>query len=72
MPEYASKATPETKLQWAYIGAGSQSQNASLYCASEGLGSVVRTSINGETFGKHIRITPDQKVLMAQTIGVIK
>ena len=72
LPEYAAKATPEMKLQWAYLGAGAQSQNANLYCASEGLGAVVRTSINGEIFGKIIHISPDQTVVLAQTIGIIK
>jgi nitroreductase len=72
LPAFAANASKEMKLQWAYLGAGAQSQNANLYCASEGLGAVVRTSINGETFGKLINIKPEQVVLLAQTIGYIK
>lgn len=72
LPSFAANASREMMLQWAYIGAGAQSQNVNLYCSSEGLGAVVRTSINGEIFGKVIHINPEQTVLMAQTIGFSK
>ena len=72
LPSFAANSTQEVKLQWAYLGAGAQSQNVNLYCASEGLGTVVRTSINAEIFGKIIHISPEQIVLLAQTIGYPK
>jgi SagB-type dehydrogenase family enzyme len=53
----------------AAIEAGHQAENVYLYCASEGLGAVVRGSIDGEKFGQIIRLRPHQRVLVAQTIG---
>lgn len=51
------------------VDAGLMSQNVYLYCASRGLGTVVRGSIDGEAFGKILKLQPHQKVLLAQTIS---
>jgi nitroreductase len=67
---HAMKASKEDKLKWAYMAAGLQSQNVNLYCASEGLGAVVRGSIDGPAFAKLAGFRPEQTVLSAQTVGV--
>jgi len=67
------KDTPEKKrLLFSAIEAGSQVQNVGLYCASAGLGSVVRDWIDREKFGKLVGLRPDQEVIIAQTVGVPK
>ena len=42
---------------------------ANLYCASEGLGSVVRGSFNKEALSKLLKLKPSQEVLLTQTVG---
>ncbi len=49
--------------------AGSISQNVYLYCASAGLGAVVRDGIDREALGKALKLSGHQKVVMAQTVG---
>ena len=49
--------------------AGSISQNVYLYCASEGLGAVVRDGVNRSALHKALELTDDQVIVMAQTVG---
>jgi nitroreductase len=70
LPAFAAKTSREDKLRWAYIAVGCQSQNVNLYCASEGLGTVVRGSVDGAVFGPVAGLRPDQAVISAQTIGI--
>ncbi len=49
--------------------AGFISQNVYLFCASEGLATVVRGSIDREALAKTMKLRPDQKILLAQTVG---
>lgn len=51
------------------VDAGLMSQNTYLYCASKGLGTVVRGSIDGAAFAKLIKLPSHKKVLLAQTIS---
>jgi SagB-type dehydrogenase family enzyme len=62
----------EGKINWSYAETGFQAENVYLYCASEGLGSVVRAFIDKEKFGKAINIQPNQTIILAQTIGYLK
>ena len=48
------------------------SQNVYLYCASEGLATVVRGSIDKPALEKAMKLRPDQKVILAQTVGYPK
>jgi hypothetical protein len=45
-------------------------QNVSLYCASEGLASVVRGWINHRLLGDTLRLNEDELPVLAQTIGM--
>lgn len=48
------------------------SQNVYLFCASEDLATVVRASIDRETLGKEMKLKPDQKIILAQSVGYPK
>ena len=65
-------ATAEKKVEWACMEVGSQSENVYFYCASEGLATVFRVSIDKEQFGNVIQLRPSQSVIAAQTVGNTK
>ncbi|MFA6243516.1 MAG: SagB/ThcOx family dehydrogenase [Candidatus Hydrogenedentales bacterium] len=65
-------ATAEKKAEWACMEVGSQSENVYFYCASEGLATVFRVSIDKEQFGNVIQLRPSQSVIAAQTVGNTK
>ncbi len=48
------------------------SQNVYLYCASEGLATVVRGAVDRPAMAKVMKLRPDQKVILAQTVGYPK
>lgn len=51
------------------VAAGAIAQNIYLYCASAGLNVVVRASIEREPLRKVLGLGPNQKIIVAQTIG---
>jgi SagB-type dehydrogenase family enzyme len=57
-----------------YIGAdcGFIAQNVYLYCASEGLSVVVRGMVDRQELAKVLHLRPEQRILLAQTIGFPK
>lgn len=57
-----------------YVAAdtGFIAQNAYLFCASEGLATVVRGSIDRPALAKILRLRPDQRIILAQTVGYPK
>jgi len=54
------------------IVAGYISQNMYLFCASEGLATGVRASIDRPTLAKALKVRPEQKIILAQSIGYPK
>jgi nitroreductase len=48
------------------------SENVYLFCASEGLATVVRASIDGDALAKELKLRPDQKIILAQSVGYPK
>ena len=48
------------------------SQNVYLFCASEGLGTVVRGSTDRVALAKALNLRPEQRVILAQTVGYPK
>ena len=62
-------SNPTDSMLMLGVDAGLMSQNLYLYCASEGLGTVVRGSIDREAFGKLINLQAHEKVLLAQTVS---
>jgi nitroreductase len=63
---------PEQKRdRWIAVELGCIAQNVHLYCASEGLGTVIRGMIDENRFSEVIKVKPEQ-ILMAQTVGCVK
>jgi nitroreductase len=48
---------------------GAIAQNICLFCASEGLATVVRASIDIPALAKALNLRPDQKITLAQSVG---
>ncbi len=63
------KSSPENRLMYSGAHAGYISQNVYLYCASEGLATVVRGSIDRDALAKAMKLGPDRKIILAQTVG---
>jgi SagB-type dehydrogenase family enzyme len=60
------------KIQWSIIDVGYISQNVYLFCASENLATVVRGYIDKEVLSTIMKLKPDQKIILAQTVGFPK
>jgi len=67
----ARRISPDKRMVWIDVEVGCMVQNVYLYCASEGLASVVRGMIDQKKFGEIIKVKPEQ-VIIAQTVGVPK
>ncbi len=59
----------EQKSFYSATDAGFVSQNVYLFCASAGLNTVVRASLNRELLAKSMGLRPTQKIILAQTVG---
>lgn len=57
---------------YAATDTGFVSQNVYLFCASEGLATVVRGMLDREALAKAMALRPDQKIILAQTVGFPK
>ena len=66
------KATNEDKEFYSAADTGFISQNVYLYCASEGLATVVRALIDRPALAKVMKLRPDQKITLAQSVGYPK
>lgn len=51
------------------LDTGFMAQNVYLYCASEGLVTVFRTTIDRAQLGAAMNIRPEQRIIAAQTVG---
>jgi nitroreductase len=69
-----SRVTGEGADKDIWVGAdiGFIGQNVYLYCASEGLATVVRANIDREALAKELRLKPEQKIIFAQSVGYPK
>jgi SagB-type dehydrogenase family enzyme len=68
----AGKADAEDQLMYTAADAGFIAQNVYLFCASEGLAVVVRGSVDRPALAKVMKLRPDQKIILAQTVGYPK
>jgi SagB-type dehydrogenase family enzyme len=59
----------EMKVFYSAADTGHISQNVYLFCASEGLGAVIRGMINKENLSKEMNLRPDQKIILSQSVG---
>ena len=71
--DFAKMKGPE-KIKEFYSAAdtGFISQNVYLFCASQGLGTVVRGLVNREALGEAMKLRSDQRVILSQSVGYPK
>lgn len=62
----------EEKNFYAATDTGFISENVYLFCASEGLGTVVRGSIDKDALSKAMKLGDHQKIVLAQSVGYPK
>jgi nitroreductase len=66
------RGTNEEKDFFSAADTGFIAQNVYLFCASEGLATVVRANIDRPTLGKTMKLGPDQRITLSQTVGYPK
>jgi SagB-type dehydrogenase family enzyme len=63
------KWSVEEKKNFAGMDVGYISQNAYLFCASEGLVTGARASVDRKALGGKLKLRPDQMIILAQSVG---
>ncbi|MBT4365149.1 MAG: SagB/ThcOx family dehydrogenase, partial [Desulfobacteraceae bacterium] len=62
----------EAKVFISAADTGFISQNVYLYCASEGLATVVRGSVDRPALAKAMKLRPEQRIVLSQSVGYPK
>lgn len=62
----------EMKLMFTSADCGFIAQNVYLFCASEGLAAVVRGLIERDKLSTLLKLKPEQKIILSQTVGYSK
>jgi SagB-type dehydrogenase family enzyme len=70
--KYTALFPAEDRLMYAGTDAGFISQNVYLFCASEGLATVVRGSMNRTVLAKAMGLRPEQRIILDQPVGYPK
>jgi len=72
--DYAKAGTSpmEQKDLWTACDTGFIAQNVYLYCTSEGLSTVVRGLVDKPALAKAMKLRPDQKIILTQSVGYPK
>jgi nitroreductase len=65
----SSAGSDEGRLLYAATVAGAMAQNAYLFCAAEGLATVLRAGIDRAALAPALGLRPTQSILLAQTVG---
>jgi SagB-type dehydrogenase family enzyme len=65
-------ASAEDRDFYTAADTGVIAENVYLFCASEGLAVVVRGSVDRAALAKVMKLRPDQKIMLAQTVGYPK
>ena len=58
------------KLAWSYADTGFIAENVYLYCASEGLATVVRALIDRDKLAAIMKLRPEQRITLSQSVGL--
>jgi len=66
------RGTNEEKDFFSAADTGFIAQNVYLFCASEGMATVVRANIDKPTLAKTMKLGPDQRITLSQTVGYAK
>jgi SagB-type dehydrogenase family enzyme len=64
-----NRASSEDRDLYTGADAGFISQNVYLFCASEGLATVVRGSVDRLALAKVMKLRPEQRIVLAQSVG---
>jgi SagB-type dehydrogenase family enzyme len=67
-----TRANDEDKKLYAAADVGFIAENVCLYCASENLAVVVRGSVDRVKLSETLKLRPEQKIILAQTVGYPK
>jgi len=69
-----SRVDEETLDVPILVGAdtGFISENVYLFCASEGFATIVLASINRDLLAKELKLSPEQRIILAQSVGYPK
>jgi len=62
-------AGPQEQDLYTAVDTGVIVQNVYLFCASEGLATVVRGSVDRAALAKVMKLRPNQRIIVAQTVG---
>lgn len=65
----SAEDTQADLVNWAAVEAGAVSQNIYLFCASEGLVTVVRAGVQRPAFAKEAKLAATDVILIGQTVG---
>ncbi len=65
----AGRTDPAAIELYSGANTGFISQNVYLFCASEGLATVVRASVDKASLARTMKLRPDQKIVLAQSVG---
>ena len=68
----ADNAASSEAEMYTAADVGFIAQNVYLYCASEGLATVVRAGIDKPALAKTLNLQPQQKIILAQSVGYPK
>jgi len=63
---------PVGRSKTSHINTGFIAQNVYLYCASQGLGCVVRGNMDKDLLASKLNLREDQEIIVAQSVGVAK
>lgn len=66
---FVSDMEKASSREYAYTNCGFVAQNVYLYCASEGLGVVVRGSFDKDKLSGLLSLEPNQEILLTQSVG---
>jgi nitroreductase len=66
------RETGKGSRSWAEVDAAYISENIYLYCASQGLATVVRASVDKKALGEAMKLGKNQAVVFAQSVGYVK
>lgn len=69
---FGGKRMPEVEQTWSFANVGFIAQNVYLFCASENLACIVRAMVDQAAITKTLKLRPDQKVILAQTVAHFK
>jgi len=62
-------AAPEDQALYSGADVGFISQNVYLFCASEGLATVVRGSVDRDALAKALNLSEQKRIIITQTVG---